>query len=157
MKPAMTAALLALFAAPAFGARFSVPRLPAPSSFDAEVSTNIALNVNAARLERLSCTIAFESCATNEVLVAVGHDLDGDGDLSFGEAALVFGCDCGSWYRADLRTGETSAPATNALVVGKREFDPSWNLAKVVRRGTGDPGETVFIDEEHVRFSISVR
>ena len=68
MKPALTAALVALFAAPTFGARFSVPRLPAPSSFDAEVSTNIALNVNAARLERLSCTIAFESCETNEVL-----------------------------------------------------------------------------------------
>ena len=157
MRPALTAALLALFAAPAIGARVSVPRLPAPSSFDAEVSTNIVLNVNAARLQSLSCSIALESCATNEVLVALGSDLDGDGDLSFGEAALVFGCDCGSWYRADLRTGETSAPATNALVVGKREFDPSWNIAKVVRRGTGDPGETVFIDEEHVRFSIRVR
>ena len=157
MKPALTAALLALFAAPAFGARFSVPRLPAPSSFDAEVSTNIVLNVNAARLEMLSFSIDPGSCATNEVLVAVGHDLDGDGGLSFGEAALVFGRDCGSWYRADLRTGETAAPGTNALVVGKRAFDPSWNLAKVVRRGTGDPGETVFVDEEHVRFSIRVR
>jgi len=157
MKPALTAALFALFAAPAFGARVSLPRLPAPSSFDAEVSTNIALNVNASRLERLSCSIALEACATNEVLFAIGHDLDSDGNLTFGEAALVFGCDCGSWYRADLRTGETFAPATNALVIGKREFDPSWNLAKVVRRGTGDPGETVFIDEEHVRFSIRVR
>ena len=157
MKSALTAALLALFAAPAIGARVSVPRLPAPSPLDAEVSTNIPLKVNAARIERLSFSIAPGSCATNEVLVAVGHDLDGDGGLSFGEAALVFGCDCGSWYRADLRTGDTSAPATNALVVGKREFDPSWNIAKVVRRGTGDPGETVFIDEEHVRFSIRVR
>ena len=153
----MTAALLALFAAPALGARVPVPRLPAPSSFDAEVSTNIALNVNAARLERLSCSIAIESCATNEVLFAIGADADADGDLSFGEAALVFGCDCGTWYRADLRTGETSTPAANAFVIGKREFDPSWNLAKVVRRGTGDPGETVFIDEEHLRFSIRVR
>ena len=157
MRPALTAALLALFAAPAIGARVSVPRLPAPSSFDAEVSTNIPLRVNAARLERLSFSIDPGSCATNEVLVAVGSDLDGDGDLSSGEAALVFGCDCGSWYRADLRTGETAAPGTNALVVGKRAFDQSWDLAKVVRRGTGDPGETVFVDEEHVRFSIRVR
>ena len=89
MKPALTAALFALFAAPAFGARVSLPRLPAPSSFDVEVSTNIALNVNTARLERLSCSIALESCATNEVLFAIGHDLDSDGDLTFGEAALV--------------------------------------------------------------------
>ena len=32
---------------------------------------------------------------------------------------VVFGCDCGAWYRAYLRTGETMAMPTNALVVGK--------------------------------------
>ena len=46
---------------------------------------------------------------------------------------------------------------TNALVVGKRDFDPSWNLAKVVRRGFGEMGESVSFDEERVRFNIRIR
>ena len=45
--------------------------LPASVYADTEVSTNVALNVNAARLERLTFSVAFESCETNEVLVAL--------------------------------------------------------------------------------------
>ena len=145
-------------AATAFAlARVEVSALP-PSEFaDAEVSTNVALNVNAARLERLTFAVAFESCGTNEVLVAIGADADADGDLSMDEADIVFGCDCGAWYRADLRTGEVDIATTNALVVGKREFDPSWNLFKVIRRGLGEIGESVSVDEERVRFDIRIR
>ena len=73
------------------------------------------------------------------------------------EADIVFGCDCGAWYRADLRTGETAAMTTNTLVISKREFDPSWNLAKVVRRGFGVIGESASLDEERVRFDIRIR
>ena len=108
------------FAATAFAStRVEVSALPSGEYADTEVSTNVALNVNAARLERLTFSIAFESCETNEVLVALGADTDGNGDLSIDEADVVFGCDCGAWYRADLRTGETMAMPTNALVVGK--------------------------------------
>ena len=134
-----------------------VPQLPASECADAEVSTNIALNINAARLERLTFAVTFESCETNEVLVALGADADADGDLSIGEADIVFGCDCGAWYRADLRTGVAMQQATNVLVVGKREFDPSWNRFKVVRRGLGEIGESVSADEERVRFDIRIR
>jgi len=80
-----------------------------------------------------------------------------DGDLSVDEADIVFGCDCGAWYRADLRTGEIETAATNAHVIGKREFDPAWNLVKVVRRGFGEIGETVSVDKERVRFDIRIR
>ena len=134
-----------------------VPQLPVSECADAEVSTNIALNINAARLERLTFAVTFESCVTNEVLIALGADADLDGDLSVDEADIVFGCDCGAWYRADLRTGEIETATTNALVTGKREFDPAWNLAKVVRRGFGEIGETVSVDEERVRFDIRIR
>lgn len=138
-------------------ARVVVPSLPEAVRPDAEVCTNIALNVNAARLQALTISVAFDSCMTNEVLVAIGADADGDGDLSIDEAVIVFGCDCGAWYRADLRTGEAAGMATNAIVIGKREFDPAWNLAKVVRRGSGEIGESASVDEERVRFDIRIR
>ena len=150
--------LFAFFSFCAFaGARVVVPSLPEAVTPDAEVSTNIALNVNAARLQTLTLSVEFESCVTNEVLIALGADADLDGDLSVDEADIVFGCDCGAWYRADLRTGEIETATTNALVIGKREFDPAWNLAKVVRRGFGEIGETVSVDEERVRFDIRIR
>ena len=146
------------------GARVVVPSLPEAATPDAEVSTNIALNVDATRLQTLTFSVAFDSCETNEVLIAIGADGDNDGDLSLDEAAVVFGCDCGEWYRTDLRTGtastegsDPSVEATNAVVIGKREFDPAWNLVKVVRRGLGEIGETVEVGEERVRFDIRIR
>ena len=127
-------------------ARLVVPLLPEVVTPDVEVSTNIALNGDAARLQTLTLSVEFESCVTNEVLIALGADADLDGDLSVDEADIVFGCDCGAWYSADLRTGEIETATTNALVIGKRQFDPAWNRLKVVRRGVGEIGETVEVD-----------
>ena len=165
MKFGAAILVVAFLAFSAFaGARVVVPSLPEAATPDAEVSTNIALNVDAARLQTLTLSVALDSCETNEVLVAIGEDANNDGDLSLDEAAIVFGCDCGTWYRTDLRTGtastEGSAPsveATNAVVIGKREFDPAWDLVKVVRRGLGEIGEIVTVDEERVRFDIRIR
>ena len=157
MKHFATVLCMAYAAAAFASARVVVPQLPPSPYDDTEISTNVALNVNAARLERLTFSIAFESCETNEVLVALGADTDGNGDLSLDESDVVFGCDCGAWYCADLRTGETAQQTTNILVIGKREFDPSWNLFKVIRRGFGEIGESVTLDEERVRFDIRVR
>ena len=158
MKFGAAILVVAFLAFSAFaGARVVVPSLPEAATPDAEVTTNIALNVDAARLQTLTLSVAFESCETNEVLVAIGADGDNDGDLSLDESAIVFGCDCGEWYRADIRTGAVETATTNAFVIGKREFNPAWNLVKVVRRGFGEIGETVEVDEEHVRFDIRIR
>ena len=139
------------------GARVVVLSLPEAAGPDAEVCTNIALNVNVARLQALTVFVSFDTCETNEVLVALGADADNDGDLSVDEADLVFGCDCGAWYRADLRTGEVETATTNALVIGKDRFVPAWNRLKVVRRGLGEIGETIERDAENVRFNVRVR
>ena len=157
MKHLLIVLCLGLALAVHASARLAVPSLPEAVRPDAEVSTNIALNVNAARLQTLTLSVEFESCVTNEVLVALGADADSDGDLTIDEADIVFGCDCGAWYRADLRTGEIETATTNALVIGKRQFDPAWNRLKVVRRGVGEIGESVEKDEEHVRFDIRIR
>ena len=159
--PQMKFAVAVFFAFFSFSAlasaRVVVPSLPEAVRPDAEVSTNIELTVNAARLQTLTLSVEFESCVTNEVLVAIGADADLDGDLSVDEADIVFGCDCGAWYRADLRTGEIETAPTNALVIGNRQFDPAWNRLKVVRRGFGQIGESVGKDEERVRFDIRIR
>ena len=157
MKHLLIVLCLGLALAVHASARVVVPSLPGAVTPDAEVSTNIALNVNAAQLQTLTLSVEFESCVTNEVLVAIGADADLDGDLSVDEADIVFGCDCGAWYSADLRTGEIETATTNALVIGKRQFDPAWNRLKVVRRGFGEIGESVGKDEERVRFDIRIR
>ena len=56
-----------------------VPSLPEAATPDAEVCTNIALKVDATRLQTLTIFVAFDSCVTNEVLVAIGADGDNDG------------------------------------------------------------------------------
>ncbi len=157
MKHFLIVLCLGLALAVHASARVVVSALPEAVRPDAEVSTNIALNVNAARLQTLTFSVEFESCVTNEVLVALGADTDGNGDLSLYETDVVLGCDCGAWYCADLRTGETTQQSTNVLVIGKREFDPAWNLFKVIRRGFGEIDESVALDEERVRFDIRVR
>ena len=158
MKFGAAILMVAFLAFSAFaGARVVVPSLPGAVTPDVEVCTNLVLDVNAARLQTLTLFVEFESCVTNEVLVAIGADADLDGDLSVDEADIVFGCDCGAWYRADLRTGEIETASTNALVIGKRQFDPAWNRLKVVRRGVGEIGESVEKDEERVRFDIRIR
>ena len=131
--------------------------LGAVVSPDAEVSTNSPVVVCAERLKSWTVSIAFESCATNEVLVAIGKDADTDGNLSVDEADVVFGCDCGNWYRADLRTGETFIAESGTLVIGRRDFIPEWNLAKIVRHGLGDIEESVSMDIENTRFDIILR
>ena len=157
MKSVLTAMSLMLASSSAVAARVDVPSLPEAVTADVEVATNFPLSVNAVRLERLTISVGFDSCVTNEVLVALGADADSDGDLSIDEVDIVFGCDCGAWYHADLRTGETTIMTTNTLVIGKREFDPLWNLAKVVRRGFGEIGESVSMDEDRVKFNIRIR
>jgi hypothetical protein len=110
------------------------PQLPEGTLPDTEVSTNVVLNVDAERLQTFRLRLQAESCASNEVVVAVGCDADGDGDLSFDEAAFAFGCDCGVRYFANYETGEALEGVGDTLVVGRRFFDPTWNLAKVVKR-----------------------
>ena len=93
----VVAFIFALFSAFAFASvRVEVSALPAGEYADTEVSTNVALNVSAARLERLTLSVAFETSETNEVLVALGADTDGNGDLSIDEADIIFGSDCGA-------------------------------------------------------------
>ena len=124
---------------------------------DAEAVTNVPVVVNMERLKAWTASISFEACVTNEVLIALGCDANADGDLAFDETDLLLGCDCGSWYRADLRTGETYAASTNALTIAHESFSPLWNRAKFIRRGGGESVAMFSTDVENTRFDIMIR
>ena len=158
MKKSILTAFAATSALASCAAKeYGWPRLPEGTLPDSEVSTNVALHVNMARLDEFALRIEAYNCASNEVLVAIGHDADEDGDLTFDEAAFVFGIDCGGRYLADYSAGRVADNVGETIRIGHRDFDPAWNLAKVVKRGEGDVDAVVTERIENKRFSIGIR
>ena len=138
-------------------AEYRLPQLPDGIMPNTEVSTNLTLHVNSERLMEFGLTLNAGSCASNEVLVAIGCDADGDGDLSFEETAFVFGYDCGERYLVDYVSGAVDDTVGETVVVGWRSFDPAWNMAKVVKRGMGTVGEAIVETVINKRFDITIR
>ena len=157
MSRIILAALAIGCAAPIWGKTLVVPSLAPTSPPIEEVYTNIAVSVDAANLDTFAMTISFSSCVSNEVMLAIGTDADADGDLSFDEADIIWGCDCGEWYYADLRSGVATAAPEGTLTVNSRNFDPAWNLVKAIKRGYGDIAETMCLDEARKWFFMLIR
>ena len=98
--------VLCLLCAPLalFGARVTpLPTLPCGELPNSEVSTNIALNVDYARLENLTFSLELSASASNSLSIAVGTAA-GD-SLALDDADFEWGYDCGKWFRADTATG----------------------------------------------------
>jgi hypothetical protein len=152
-------ALIATLAATAACAAnsFTWPQLPEGTLPDTEVSTNVVLHVNSQKLERFTLSLETTCCTSNEVLVAIGCDSDGNGDLSFDEADLAFGFDCGARYLADYRTQTIVTNSGSSVIIDKKDFNPNWNLAKIIKRGLGEVGEEITETIENVRFTITIR
>ena len=133
---------------PELGAAFSAV------SGDAAARLDVSLELE----DVFSLKLEIDGAGTeSEVLVAVGHDADEDGDLSFEEASFVFGCDCGERYLVNHRTGQVFTGMGDTVAINHRYFDPAWNLAKFVKRGEGAVGETITETVENKRFSIRIR
>ena len=90
--------LALILALPLAALAVTVEPLPPSEYADTEVSTNIAFVVDRAIMTRIEFTVALEATPTNNVEVAIGTDGNGDGNLSVGESAYVFGYDCGKWF-----------------------------------------------------------
>ena len=150
----VAAASLALVACA--GEELVFPQLPEGTLPDTEVSTNIALNVQHDGTMRFSVSIDAANCTSNEVLVAVGCDANSDGDLSLDEAAFVYGIENGMRYLVDMDAGTVSADAPAIVTIKARDFNPLWNMAKVVKRGEGDIDETVTTTVERRCFAIRI-
>ena len=94
--------VLCLLCAPLalFGARVTpLPTLPCGELPNSEVSTNIALNVDYARLENLTFSLELNASASNNLSIAVGTAA-GD-SLALDDADFEWGYDCGKWFRSD--------------------------------------------------------
>ena len=136
---------------------FTWPQLPEGALPDTEVSTNVVLHVNSQKLERFTLSLETTCCTSNEVIVAIGCDSDGNGDLSFDEAALAFGTDCGERYLADYRTQTIASHSGPSVIIGRKDFNPAWNLAKIIKRGLGEVGEEITETVENMQLTITIR
>lgn len=159
MKYLILAALVCRLVLTACAAKtITMPQLPDGTLPDTEMTTNILLRVNVERLDVFSLKLQIEGTgAASEVLVAIGHDADEDGDLSFEETAFVFGNDCGERYLVNHQTGRVFTGMGDTVAINHRFFNQAWNLAKVVKRGVGAVGETITEIVENKRFSIRIR
>ena len=141
-----------------------IPALP-PSAFaDTEVSTNFTFSVGEGGGRRLVFSLELQATMTNNVEVAIGHDVNCDGHLSIDETALAVGYDCGEWFvRSAVNDSVTYSDAATSRVfrrtyeVRSRNVDPSWNLVKVTRRGLGVANESVGEELKPQGFGLTIR
>ena len=92
-----------------------VPRLPAPSFADREVSGDSAIPADARdNLRRFRLEISFDATPSNNVQVTFGHDAEPlNGSLAAEETAFIIGWDSGEWFLrpAGLKERHVYAPA----------------------------------------------
>ena len=163
MRQKIEMTLLALAPLALFGARVTpLPTLPCGELPNSEVSTNIALNVDYARLENLTFSLELNASASNSLSIAVGTAA-GD-SLALDDADFEWGYDCGKWFRADTATGnvdEWPEPGTGrvsrTLTINRCDFKPRWNRLRIVKRGVGDVEVNASYSREYTKFFIRVR
>jgi len=107
--------------------------------------------------------LALTASPSNDLEIAIGTDADGDGTLSLLEADVLFGCDCGTWFSADAKTGKTTFESS---VTGRTErtwtfalkkFNPAWNAVRLIRRGTDATDEMTTLTRRNIGTIIFVR
>ena len=137
----------------------AVGNLPQSDFADTEVSTNIPFAISPERMNTVTLTLELDDSPSNSVEVALGHDADGDGNLSVGESALVFGYDCGKWFRRETKDDAVRPAASGRLTLLRNRdgLDPTWNLAKVTRRGLRPSNERVVLHASLVGTVIRVK
>lgn len=157
--------VLCLLCAPLalFGARVTpLPTLPCGELPNSEVSTNIALNVDYARLENLTFSLELNASASNSLSIAVGTAA-GD-SLALDDADFEWGYDCGKWFRSDTATGDVyewpepgNGRVSRTLAIDRRDFNPQWNRLRIVKRGLGDIEVGLLYSREYTKFTIRIR
>ncbi|MBQ8111766.1 MAG: hypothetical protein IJ146_01035 [Kiritimatiellae bacterium] len=98
--------------------------LPQPEFADAGACANVALSALSASGE-LSFSLSFAPGSSNNVEVAFGADLDGDGKLSPDERRMEAGWDRGAWFMCDAG-GEMVMQMAQPSGSVAREF--RWSL-----------------------------
>ncbi len=158
MKQTLYILFAACMARGAYAAKVhTLPSLPPSTAPHCEVSTNIPLCVNMDRLRIFSLRIAADNIASNELFVAVGCDGNEDGDLSLDEAVFGVSYDCGTRQLVNYVTQEVTTITQDTIAIKRGDFNPNWNLVKIIKRGRGEIGETISTNEETLKFEIKLR
>ena len=134
-------------------------QLASANWLDTEVSTNVTCCLDKPSLKRYWVEMGLIGTPSNNYELALGHDRNRDGRLSFEEQSIVFGWDCGEWFA--FGTGgvielTTRGPDTNGVVwamffvdIRRHRSNPpwmysdTWDLMRLTRRGVDDPHERV--------------
>ena len=111
-------------------------RLPPSDYADTEVSTNVPFAVNANLTDMMSIALDFDATPSNSVEIAIGHDADGDGNLSPEESAVVFGYDCGTWFQ---RSAKRNAAPSRGTGADQPQEVPRRNLLRMEPRESHAP------------------
>jgi len=146
-----------------FGARsVQLPTLPRMELPNSEVVTNVALNVDYARLKNMTFSLELNASKSNSLSIAVGTAA-GDA-LTLDDADFEWGYDCGMWFRADTETGivdewpETgTGRVSRTLTIDRGDFKPRWNRLRIIKRGIGDVEVDASYSREYTKFFIRVR
>ena len=159
-----TAVFIILAFSASVGLGMEIPSLPTSEYSDTEVSTNFTFSVGEGGGRRLVFSLELQASPTNNVDVAIGHDVNGDGHLSLDETALAVGYDCGDWFvRSAANDSVTYSDAADSGLfrrtyeVRSRQVDPSWNIVKVTRRGLGVASESVGVELKPQGFGLTIR
>jgi len=94
-----------------------LPQLPSNDTPVAEVSACHPLGQSRTDLRELAFRLEFVGTASNNVEVAFGCDLDGNGELESHETRIVVGWECGRYFVENFRTGlrTEAVGATNTI------------------------------------------
>ena len=175
--------LFAMMPVAAWAARFAPPQVPPPEFADMEASTNIAFSAGAAKDRRWTLSFELDAADVNNAQIEFGTDCDCDGALGLEECELAIGWDCGEWILCDRRGGETrrsaEEPGRNRLEwtlyldeerrphtlrgnvfdggAQTTYFNPGWNMARLVVRGTNAANEIVRSAISANPFSVSIQ
>lgn len=114
--------VLAVISVTVFAA--SAAPLPQPEFADAGACTNVALSALPAS-GVLSFSLSFTPAASNNVEVAFGSDIDGNGSLSPDERRMEAGWDRGAWFMRGAE-GETVVQSAQPSEGVTRDF--KWAL-----------------------------
>ena len=154
--------VLVLFTSIGFGMEISA--LPPSEYADTEVSTNFTFSVGEGGGRRLVFSLELQATPTNNVDVAIGHDVNGDGHLSLDETALAVGYDCGDWFVRSAANDSVTYSDVAESGLFRRTYElrschvnPSWNLVKVTRRGLGVANESVGVELKPQGFGLTIR
>ncbi len=99
-------ALAALYPLAVPAKQISVSPLPASPYVDTEAATNIVFNKHRNDVKKIEFKFMLDCSPSNCIQVALGTDMDEDGDLSFAETGAVYGWRNGRYFIEDVVAGE---------------------------------------------------